>query len=55
MKADLPEQKARWVEGMIERVNKSASAEKTRAFADIGKVGGTRRIAFRKGSAGAGT
>jgi len=55
-KADLPEQKARWVEGMIERVNASASAEKSREkqFADIGKVGGTRRVVFRKGSTGAG-
>ena len=55
MKADLPEQKARWVEGMIERVNKSASAEKSREerekyFGDIGKAGGTRRVVFRSSS-----
>lgn len=47
-RADLPEQKARWVEGMIEKVNKSASAEKGRGFNEMGKVGGTRRMVFRK-------
>ncbi|KAK3691888.1 hypothetical protein LTR37_018381 [Vermiconidia calcicola] len=54
MKADLlPEQKARWVEGMIERVNKSASAEKEQQqkfLGDMGKVGSTRRMVFRTGT-----
>jgi hypothetical protein len=55
IKADLPEQKARWVEGMIQQVNKSASAEKSREekeryVAEMGKVGGVRRVAFRSAS-----
>ena len=59
MKADLPEQKARWVEGMIQQVNKSASAEKSREerekyFGDMGHVGGTRRVVFRSSSGAAG-
>ena len=53
-KADLPEQKARWVEGMIERVSKSASAEKRQAFADMGRVGSTRRVVMRQSSNQAG-
>lgn len=57
VRAELPEQRARWVEGMIERVNKSAnnSAEKEKKnedrlgrFGELGKVGGTRRVVFRK-------
>ncbi|KAK3713695.1 hypothetical protein LTR37_008389 [Vermiconidia calcicola] len=53
LKADLPEQKARWVEGMIERVNKSASVEKEQQqkfLGDMGKVGSTRRMVFRTGT-----
>ena len=55
VKADLPEQKARWVEGMIQQVNKSASAEKSREekekfVAEMGRVGGVRRVAFRSAS-----
>ena len=55
LKAELPEQKARWVEGMIQQVNKSASAEKSkeereRYVAEMGKVGGVRRVAFRSSS-----
>ena len=55
LKADLPEQKARWVEGMIQQVNKSASAEKSREekekyVAEMGRVGGVRRVAFRSTS-----
>jgi len=52
---DLPEQKARWVEGMIEKA-KAASAEKKeggekgRGFGELGRVGGTRRMIFRQGS-----
>lgn len=50
----LPEQKARWVEGMIEKA-KAASAErskedKTKYFSDMGKTGGTRRVIFRQSS-----
>ncbi|KAK0979620.1 hypothetical protein LTR91_012526 [Friedmanniomyces endolithicus] len=58
---DLPEQKARWVEGMIEKA-KAASAEKRgggdkdgekgRGFGELGRVGGTRRMIFRQGSGG---
>lgn len=59
-KKELPEQKARWVEGMVERVQK-ASAEKKgsgggdkKFFGELGKVGGTRRIVFRGSNAGKG-
>ncbi|KAI5370500.1 putative GAR domain-containing protein [Septoria linicola] len=55
----LPAEKERWVEGMIERAKKSASAEKSREdrekyFGELGKAGGTRRVIFRSGS-GTGT
>lgn len=51
---DLAEQKAKWVEGMIEAAKKSASAEKSREdrekyFADMGRVGGTRRVVLKDG------
>lgn len=54
-KTELPEHKAKWVEGMLEKVTK-ASAEKSkedksRAFGELGKVGGTRRVVFRSSSA----
>lgn len=56
-RGDLPEQKVRWVEGMIQKVNKSAtaSAEKNREgkeqyFGEMGRVGGTRRMIFRSTS-----
>lgn len=53
-KTELPEHKAKWVEGMLEKVTK-ASAEKnkedkSRAFGELGKVGGTRRVVFRSAS-----
>ena len=58
-KGELPEQKAKWVEGMIEKVNKSASAEKSREekeryLGEMGRVGGTRRVIFRSSSAAGG-
>ncbi|KAF2214667.1 hypothetical protein CERZMDRAFT_82609 [Cercospora zeae-maydis SCOH1-5] len=51
----LPADKERWVEGMIERAKKSASAEKSKEekekyFNELGKAGGTRRVIFRSGS-----
>ncbi|GIZ40764.1 hypothetical protein CKM354_000409100 [Cercospora kikuchii] len=51
----LPADKERWVEGMIERAKKSASAEKSKEekekyFGELGKAGGTRRVIFRSGS-----
>lgn len=55
-KSALPEQKAKWVEGMIERA-KQASAEKSnkdekqKYFGELGKAGGTRRVIFRSASA----
>lgn len=56
-RGDLSEQKAKWVEGMIERA-KQASAEKTRddrerSFGEMDKAGTTRRVVFRQ-SSGAG-
>lgn len=54
-KSALPEQKAKWVEGMIERA-KQASAEKSnkeekqKYFGELGKAGGTRRVIFRSSS-----
>ncbi|KAK4506784.1 hypothetical protein PRZ48_000517 [Zasmidium cellare] len=53
-KSALPEQKAKWVEGMIERA-KQASAEKSKDekqkyFGELGKAGGTRRVIFRSSS-----
>lgn len=58
-RADLPAEKARWVEGMITRAKKSASAEKNREdkekyLSELGKVGGTRRVIFKSGT-GTGT
>lgn len=54
----LPDHKAKWVEGMIERAKK-ASAEKSKEdkekhFNDIGKAGATRRLYFRSSSSGGG-
>ncbi|KAK5734292.1 hypothetical protein LTS12_026734 [Elasticomyces elasticus] len=53
---DLPEQKARWVEGMLEKA-KVASAEKkvdkddkAKYFGELGKAGATRRMIFRQSS-----
>ncbi|TKA73307.1 hypothetical protein B0A55_08885 [Friedmanniomyces simplex] len=64
----LPEQKARWVEGMIEKAlaasgggNGSAEkrgdkeGEKGRYFGELGRAGGTRRMIFRQSSTGTGT
>jgi len=55
--ADLPEQKARWVEGMVERVQKASSekndAQKQKHFAELGKVGGTRRVIFNRSASSA--
>jgi len=54
VRADLPEQKAKWVEGMIEKAMKSASAggatadrDAQKAFGDMGKIAGTRRVVFK--------
>lgn len=52
---ELPEQKARWVEGMMERVTKASAekkgdAQKQKPFAELGKVGGTRRVVFKNTS-----
>lgn len=53
---ELPDKKARWVEGMVEMVQK-ASAEKSKKgeqkqkpFGELGKVGATRRVVFRNAS-----
>ncbi|KAK5136844.1 hypothetical protein LTR08_001766 [Meristemomyces frigidus] len=51
---ELPEQKVKWVEGMIERA-KVASAEKgkderAKPFGELGMAGGTRRVIFRQSS-----
>lgn len=55
--ADLPEQKARWVEGMVERVQKASSekndSQKQKHFAELGKVGATRRVIFNRSASGA--
>jgi hypothetical protein len=55
---ELPDKKARWVEGMVEMVQK-ASAEKSKKgeqkqkpFGEMGKVGATRRVVFRNASSG---
>jgi len=57
--ADLPEQKARWVEGMVERVQKASSekndSQKQKHFAELGKVGATRRVIFNRSASGAET
>jgi hypothetical protein len=57
---ELPDKKARWVEGMVEMVQK-ASAEKSKKgeqkqkpFGELGKVGATRRVVFRNASSGPG-
>lgn len=52
--ADLPEQKAKWVDSMLEKA-KAASAEKGKGdkekyFGELGKAGGTRRVIFRSSS-----
>ena len=54
--AELPPSasKAKWVEGMIERAKQSASAERgreerERRFAELGRVGGTRRVVWKGG------
>ncbi|KAL1584961.1 hypothetical protein WHR41_06130 [Cladosporium halotolerans] len=50
-KRELPEQKARWVEGMVERVQNAGGGEqkgqKQKGFTELGTVGGTRRVVFR--------
>jgi hypothetical protein len=55
---DKNDKKARWVEGMVEMVQK-ASAEKSKKgeqkpkpFGEMGKVGATRRVVFRNASTG---
>jgi hypothetical protein len=57
--ADLPEQKARWVEGMVERVQKASSekndSQKQKHFAELGKVGATRRVIFNRSASSAET
>ena len=54
-RAGLPAEKRAWVEGMISRAKKSASAEKSKEdkekyFNEMGKAGSTRRVIFRSGS-----
>lgn len=50
---ELDEQKARWVEEMMTRAKQASSVERKKsetdraAWADMGKVGGTRRMMFR--------
>ncbi|KAK5120256.1 hypothetical protein LTR85_006462 [Meristemomyces frigidus] len=56
--ADMPAQKAKWVEGMLEKA-KAASAEKSKEekakyFGELGKAGGTRRVIFRQSSGAVG-
>ncbi|CAK4034267.1 hypothetical protein DOTSEDRAFT_118962 [Lecanosticta acicola] len=51
-KASLPDHKAKWVEGMLERAKAATSAEKSKEdrekyFGELGKGGGTRRVVFR--------
>ncbi|KAI4725436.1 hypothetical protein E4T49_06789 [Aureobasidium sp. EXF-10728] len=55
---ELDEQKARWVEEMMTRAKEASSIEKKKsepdraAWADMGKVGGTRRMMFRHKTGG---
>ncbi|SMQ46189.1 unnamed protein product [Zymoseptoria tritici ST99CH_3D7] len=49
-KRGLPDHKAKWVEGMIERAKASAEKSKDGEFKELGKVGGTRRMIFRSAS-----
>ncbi|KAK4988187.1 hypothetical protein LTR50_004110 [Elasticomyces elasticus] len=46
------ERKARWVEGMIEKAKKASSDKRgeERAWGDLGRMGGTRRIVFKHGA-----
>ena len=57
--ADLPEQKARWVQGMVERVQNASSekneSQKQKHFAELGKVGATRRVIFNRSASSAET
>jgi len=49
-RSDMTEQKAKWVEDMIEKAKASAEKsrdEKAKYFGELGKVGGTRRVVFR--------
>ena len=53
-RSDLSSQKAKWVEGMMEKA-RAQSAEKSKEekgkfFGELGKAGGTRRVIFRSGS-----
>jgi len=55
---ELPDKKARWVEGMVEMVQKASaeknkkgeSGQKQKPFGELGKVGATRRVVFRNAS-----
>ncbi|KAH0387773.1 hypothetical protein KCU92_g1471, partial [Aureobasidium melanogenum] len=55
---ELDEQKARWVEEMMSRAKHASSVERKKsetdraAWADMGKVGGTRRMMFRHKTGG---
>jgi hypothetical protein len=61
---ELPDKKARWVEGMVEMVQKASaeknnnkkndSGQKQKPFGEMGKVGATRRVVFRNASSGPG-
>jgi len=55
---ELDEQKARWVEDMMNRAKQASSVERKKsepdrtAWSDMGKVGGTRRMMFRHKTSG---
>ncbi|KAG9698512.1 hypothetical protein KCU95_g2527, partial [Aureobasidium melanogenum] len=55
---ELDEQKARWVEEMMNRAKQASSVERKKsetdraAWADMGRVGGTRRMMFRHKTGG---
>ena len=56
---DLSEDKKRWVEGMIDRVQtagadkKGEAQQKQKFFGEMGTVGGTRRVVFNRSASGA--
>nr|POE46909.1 hypothetical protein CFP56_00241 [Quercus suber] len=49
--ADLAEQKAKWLEGMLEKARASAEKSKEDRFVEISRIGATRRVIFRSPSA----
>lgn len=58
---DLSEDKKRWVEGMIDRVQTASSdkkgdgQQKQKFFGELGTVGGTRRVVFNRSASSAET